>query len=239
GVSAGEETADLNRLQFFNLPSQYNVSVINPVLGLLPPLDSFPLVNPTTPANLNDRYSTDTAYGVFASDLLTFTDQWKLMLGIRYAKDDLSIFDKKIASVPHQSASNDDWLPMAGLIFEPSSQWSFYVSYSTSFVPVPANTIDINGLYSFTPTTADSIEGGVKANLLDHRLTFTLAAFDINKNNVVNTFSCTFGTCSNQVGGEESKGLEFEADVNPLPNWQVSMGYSYDDARVTKTNKIG
>jgi iron complex outermembrane receptor protein len=236
GVSLGQETADLNRLQFFNLPSQFNVAVINPVLGLLPPLDSFPLVNPTTPANLNDRYSTDQAYGAYVSDLLTFTEQWKLMVGLRYARDDLSILDKKIASVPHQTASNDDWLPMVGLIFQPTSQWSFYVSYSTSFVPVPANTIDINGLYSFTPTTADSVEGGIKAYLLDHRLSFTLAVFDINKSNVVNTFACSFGTCSNQVGGEESKGIEVETDVSPLPNWQISAGYSYDDARVVKSN---
>jgi iron complex outermembrane receptor protein len=233
GVSLGRETADLNRLQFFNLPAQYNVSVINPALGLLPPLDSFPLVNPTTPANLNDRYSVDKAYGAYFSDLLTFTPQWKLMVGLRYAKDDLTIIDKKIATVPHQAASNDHWLPMTGLIFEPDEHWSFYVSYSTSFVPVPANTQNINGLYSFNPTTASSIEGGVKANLFNHQLTFTLADFDIKKKNVINSFACTLGTCSDQVGSEESKGVEVEVDANPLPNWQISGGYAYTDATVT------
>lgn len=236
GLTTGVETADLNRLQFFNLPKTYNVSVINPNLGLLPALDSFPLVNPKTPANLNDRFSQDKAYGAFFSDLLSFTDQWKLMVGLRYARDDLSVYDKKIASVPHQSVSNDDWLPMAGLIFEPSPQWSFYVSYSTSFVPVPATTFDINGLYTFSPTTANSVEGGVKANLMDHRLAFTAAVFDIKKNNVINTFVCTLGTCSNQVGGEESKGVELEVDANPLPNWQISAGYAYDDAKVVQSN---
>lgn len=236
GLNLGRETADLNRIQFFNLPSQYNRSVYNPVLGNLPALDSFPSVNPNTPANLNDRFSTDKAFGAYFSDLVTFTDQWKLMLGLRYAKDDLTIFDKKIASVPHQSASNDDWLPMAGLLYEPTSNLSFYVSYSTSFVPVPANTIDINGLYSFNPTTAYSLEGGVKGYFFDHRLTLTLADFDIHKKNVVNSFSCTFGTCSDQVGEEESKGVELEVDAQPLPNWQISGGYSYLDARVAKSD---
>lgn len=238
GANLGRETADLNRLQFYNLPSQYNRSIYNPVLGTLPPLDSFPLVNPNTPQNLNDRYSIDDAVGVYFSDLLTFTDQWKLMVGLRYAKDDLSIVDKKILTTPKQTASNDDWLPMAGLIFQPTPGWSFYVSYTTSFVPVSPSTIDVNGLYSFNPTTANSVEGGVKADLFDHRLTFTLADFDIHKKNVVNSFSCSFGTCSDQLGEEESKGFEAEVDASPLPNWQISAGYSYDDAKVVKSDIV-
>lgn len=236
GISLGRETADLNRIQFYNLPSQYNRSIYDPVLGNLPALDTFPLVNPNSPKNLNDRYSVDDSFGAYVSDLLSFTENWKLMLGLRYAKENLSIIDKKILTTPKETASNDDWLPMAGLIYEPTPNWSLYVSYSTSFVPVPANTIDVNGVYSFSPTTAYSIEGGVKATLFDERLTFTLADFDIHKKNVVNTFSCSFGTCSEQLGEEESKGVELEVDANPLPNWQVSAGYSYDDARVAKSN---
>jgi iron complex outermembrane receptor protein len=238
GLNLGEETADLNRIQFFNLPAQFNRAVINPQLGNLPALDTFPAVNPTTPANLNDRYSTDKAFGAYFSDLITFTEQWKAMVGLRYAKDDLTIIDKKIATVPHQSASNDDWLPMAGILFQPTSALTYYLSYSTSFVPVPANTQDINGLYSFKPTTAASIEGGVKGYFFNHRLTLTLAAFDILKKNVVNSFSCTLGTCSDQVGEEESKGVELEFDAQPLENWQISGGYSYLDATVKKSDIV-
>jgi iron complex outermembrane receptor protein len=238
GLDLGEETADLDRLQFFNLPAQYNRSIYNPVLGTLPALTSFPLVNPATPQNLNDRYSIDDAVGAYASDLISFTSQLKLLLGIRYAKDSLSIIDKKILTVPHQRASNSDWLPMAGLIYEPVPDLSIYTSYSTSFVPTPASNIDINGLYTFKPTTAWSVEGGAKANLFDHRLSFTLAVFDIHKQNVVNSFTCTLGTCSDQIGGEESRGVEVEADANPLPNWQISLGYSYDAAKVVKSDVV-
>ena len=240
GVSFGRETADLNRLQFFNAPStgplSLNLNVIDPLRGVAPPLSFFPLVNPTTPANLNDRYSVNDASGAYISDLITFTPQIKALVGLRYAKEDLSIIDKKIAGVPEQNGSNHDTLPIVGVLYEPSDQWTFYVTYSTSFVPVPASTQDINGRYSFSPTTADSVEEGVKANLLDHRLTFTAANFDIKKKNVVNTFACSIGTCANQVGGEESKGQEFEVNAQPLPNWQIAAGYSHLDATVTATN---
>ena len=236
GVNAGRETADLDRTQFYNLPAQYNVSVIDPQLGLLPALDTFPLVNPKTPQNLTDRYSAENAYGWYLSDLLTFTPQWKLMVGVRYSKEDMSIHEKRLKNVPNEYGSNDDWLPMTGLIYEPSSHLSFYTSYSTSFVPVAASNQDINGKYSFVPTTAHSIEGGVKANLFDHRLTFTLADFDIIEQNVINSFACPLGTCAQQVGQEESKGDEVEFDARPLRNLQISGGYSYLDATVTKSD---
>ncbi|MDB5451289.1 MAG: ferrichrome-iron receptor [Phenylobacterium sp.] len=240
GVNFGRETADLNRIQFYNAPLtgplSATVNVINPAHGLVLPLSAYPLVNPTTPANLNDRYSVNDASGAYVSDLITFTPQIKAMVGLRYSQEDLSIIDKKLANVAPQSGSNHDTLPIAGLLYEPNEHWSFYVTYSTSFVPVPASTQDVNGLYSFSPTTADSLEEGVKADLMDHRLTFTAANFDIKKKNVVNTFACPIGTCSEQLGAEESKGQEFEVNAQPLPNWQIAAGYSHLDATVTSTN---
>lgn len=47
------------------------------------------------------------------------------------------------------------------------------------------------------------------------------------------------GTCSNQLGGERSKGFEIEFNVSPLPNWQISGGYSHVNARVTSSNVPG
>lgn len=240
GLSDGRETANLNRLQFYNLAtsgaSSGNANVINPVYGAVLPLDAYPLVNPTTPTNLNDRYSISKAYGAYVSDLVTIVPQLKAQVGLRYSKEDLSIVERKLANVAPQYAKNHDTLPTIGLLYEPTTDLTFYVDYSRSFVPVAPSNIDINGKYSFTPTTAESIEGGVKGAYFRRRLTFTLAAFDITRQNVIDTFSCTLGTCSEQVGEEESKGLEFEFDVSPIRNWQISGGYSYLDAKVTKSD---
>ncbi len=236
GLSTGRETADLNRLQFYNLPASGNVNVINPTYGLVGQLGGYPLVNPTTPANLNDRFSVSDAFGAYASDLITLLPQLKAQIGVRYSKEDLSITERKLVGVPEQFANNADTLPSFALLYEPSTHLSFYTSYSTSFVPVAPSNIDINGKYTFVPTTANSIEGGVKASFFNRRLTFTLADFDIHRKNVVNTFACTLGTCSDQIGGAESKGVELEFDVTPIRNWQISGGYSYVDARVIKSD---
>lgn len=240
GLSEGRETANLNRLQFYNLATtgaaSGNANVINPVYGALLTLDAYPLVNPTTPTNLNDRFSVSNAYGAYASDLITLLPQVKAMLGVRYSKEDLSITERKLPSVAPQYAHNDDTLPTFGLLYEPSTHLSFYTSYSTSFVPVAPSNIDINGKYSFSPTTSNSIEVGVKGSFLNRRLTFTLADFDIHRKNVIDTFTCPLGTCSEQVGEEESKGVELEFDFTPIHNWQISGGYSYLDATVVKSD---
>lgn len=239
GVNFGRETSDFNRTQFYNAPStgplSANVSVIDPVHGVIAPLSAFPAVNPNTPSNLNDRFTTSTASGVYVSDFITFSDHLKALAGLRYAKEDQDIVEKKLAGVPEQSGSSDKWLPMIGVVYEPVQHLSFYTTYSTSYVPVPASTQDVNGRYSFGPTTAQSIEGGAKADLMDHRLTITAAIFDIKKQNVINSFSCPLGTCAQQVGSEESKGGELEVNAQPLRNWQIAAGLSDVDAKVTKS----
>ncbi|HET6972160.1 MAG TPA: TonB-dependent receptor, partial [Phenylobacterium sp.] len=162
GLDLGRETSDFNRTQFFNAPAtgaqSATISILNPVHGVVAPLSAFPAVNPNTPTNLNDRYSVSKSTGVYVSDFITFTPHIKAMVGLRYAKEELSIHEKKLANVPDQSGANHKWLPMAGVVYEPTDQVSFYVSYSTSFVPVAPSNQDVNGKYSFSPTTAKSIE---------------------------------------------------------------------------------
>jgi iron complex outermembrane receptor protein len=240
GVNVGRETSDFNRTQFFNAPrtgaQSATISILNPVHGLVGPLSSYPAVNPNTPSNLNDRFTTSDASGAYISDFITFSEKLKALVGLRYAKETQDIVEKKLSGVPEQKASSDDWLPMVGVTFEPTEHLSLYATYSTSYVPVAASAQDVNGRYSFSPTTAKSVEGGVKANLMDHRLSITAAIFDIKKENVINTFSCPLGTCSQQLGAEESKGAELEVNFQPLPNWQFAGGLSDVDAKVTKSN---
>jgi iron complex outermembrane recepter protein len=124
-------------------------------------------------------------------------------------------------------------------------------------VPVAANAQDNFGRNPFTPTVATSYEGGVKAELFDKRLTATFAYFDIRKKDTINTFTCltaaqltangitipagatvATGSCSAPIGGERSKGIEFEISANPVDGWTLSAGYSHINARVTASNVV-
>jgi len=243
GFQGGRETANLDRTQFFNgattgTTNNMNVSVLNPIHGLVGPLSSYPAVNPATPANLNDRYTIDDSTGVYASDLITLLPQLKAMVGFRSASEKVSIAELHLPNVASQFASSKSTLPQGGIIFEPTKQWSFYTSYSTSFVPVAPSNQDINGKYTFSPTTANSLEFGIKADLFEHRLTASLSDFDIKMRNALNTFACPLGTCASQIGAQESKGIEADLNARPLPGWQIIAGYAHTDAKVTASNIV-
>jgi len=100
-------------------------------------------------------------------------------------------------------------------------------------VPVPANSLDVNGVNSFKPIEGKQVEVGAKVEkLFGGRVNGGLSIFDIKRNNTLNTFSCAIGTCAEQLGAERSKGLELEMNVRPVKNWQIAFGYAYVDAKV-------
>ena len=58
-------------------------------------------------------------------------------------REEQSFEELRAPNVPSRSSDVSDVLPTVGLIYEPSHVLSFYTSYSTSFVPVNANAVDL------------------------------------------------------------------------------------------------
>jgi len=243
GVNGGQEMQDFNRLQFYLVPTtgpgSFLIDVYNPSYAGVPLQSSLPATNAGAAGlkALNDPRTISKTVGAYASDLLTFGDHWKAMVGVRYSRDEQTFHEQKAPGVPDRSSDVHDVLPLAGLIYQPNENLSFYTSYTTSFVPVLASAVDVNNENHFPATKAKSIEGGVKANLFDNRVNLTAAIFDIKKTGVTSTFTVgcpTFiGTCTQQVGSEEAKGLELEATAKPVEGWTLIAGYAYTDSKVT------
>lgn len=237
GLTAGRDTSDTNRLQFFNAPAtgpdSLDINIYNPVYTGVPPLSSLPLVAGGNTSILNDRYTILKSYGAYFADMMTLSPRWKATIGLRYARNNQSIAELKIPNVPTSNKTNSKVLPMLGLVYEPDKHWSYYVSYSTSYVPPAANAIDINDVNSFAPTSANQIEIGSKANFLDDHVSATLAVYRIDEKNTFSHFKCIYGTCYQQVGKARSQGAELEVNARPLPNWQLTAGYGYTDAKIT------
>ncbi len=193
GVGGGTETASLNRTQFYNCIAptctSLDVKIYNPVLGVAPAQSTFPLDTSATLANLTWRYTTQDSLGIYASDLVEFGDIFKVMVGGRYADEKQTIQDLR-KPVGVQNKHDTKFLPLAGLILEPTRRISLYASYATSFVPTAAASQDVFGLNPFVPTSAKSYEGGIKTELFNHRLNLTAAYFDIEKQGTLNTTTC-------------------------------------------------
>ena len=242
GVSAGVDSTDFERIQFFNGPTtgplsipgpgSMNVSVYNPVLGIGPPLSSFG----TGP--VNRRYTKSTSQGVYVSDLMTFSEHWKASFGLRYTREKQITEELKTPPLTRNSKTMSDVLPTLGLMYQPSENWTWYASYATSFVPQGASAQNAAGINDFDPQSADQIELGTKIKMLDGRLSASFAVFEITKENTLAPIACNTGvggTCSQQVGGEKSTGAEIEIDYSITDNWQLLFGYARTDAVIDKT----
>lgn len=190
GGGGGQETASLNRTQFYNCTApctSLDVAIYNPVIGAAPALNTFPAF--AKPTDLTWRFTTQNSIGLYASDLVEFGDKFKAMVGVRYADEHQTIEDLRTPAGVTRKYDHKT-LPLAGLMFEPTHEVSFYASYATSFVPTAAASQDVFGLNPFVPTYAASYEGGVKVDLFGHHLNVTAAYFDIEKKNTLNTTTC-------------------------------------------------
>ena len=240
GLTAGRDASTADRLQFYNAPAtgpnSLDINIYNPIYGVAPPLTALPLVAPGAGKLLNDRFTVLDSYGAYFADMMSLSEHWKATVGLRYARNQQSISELKIPNVPKTSKTNSKVLPMLGLVYQPNNQWSYYASYSTSYVPPAANAIDIHGVNSFVPTSAKQVEVGSKANFLDNHVSATFALYRIDEQNTFSHFPCAYGTCYAQLGKARSQGAELEVNARPLPNWQLTAGYAYTDARITASD---
>ena len=245
GVSAGSDELDANRVQFVNGattgtlsrpgPGSLNINIYNPVYGLSPLHESL------AAGTFQRRVTASKPVGAFVTDFLTLSEQFKATLGLRYAKEKQTFNEltSSAALLPSRSQAPSDVYPMAGILFQPNKEWTFYGSYATSFVPIAPNMQDATGQFSFSPEKGKQFEIGSKAELLNGRLYATLAIFDIKKVNTLALVTCNAGiagTCMQPVGAESSRGAEVEMNYRPMRNWQTTVGYAYVDAKVDKSN---
>src|SRR5690348_1015549 len=240
GLADSRTTADLDRLQFFNAPStgpqSLDISIYDPDYNGVPALSTLPLYAKGQGSNLNDRYSVTDEFGAYMADMITFSQHWKASLGVRYSTDKQRTQGEATVSTlasPEVEKTNHKVLPMGGIVYQPNGNWSLYASYATSFVPPSPTALDVDGVNSFVPTFATQYEIGEKDDFLHGRVSSTLALYRIEETDTLNAVTSPAGTYYVQVGKALSKGAEFEVNARPLPNWQLTAGAAYTNARVT------
>ncbi len=198
---------------------------------------------------LNRRYTVNNSFGAYVTDLVKLSDNWKGMIGLRYSKErqsqeELKQRDAAGNLLPRTDSSASDVFPAAGILFQPNESWSYYLSYSTSFVAPASTALPLPGA-SLVPEEGKQVELGFKSETFDKRLSTTLALYRINKENAfgtvatgvsVNGIVCNQPACTTQNGEEQAQGLELEMNASVTDDWQVTFGYTYTDTEIKKTN---
>lgn len=116
----------------------------------------------------------------------------------------------------------------AGVIYNFENGVAPYFSYSESFLPV----LDANAGGLLEPETAHQYEVGVKYQPVGINALFTVAAFDLTRQNVVRYPPPSFAPQT--IGEANSKGIEVEGTATLAAGFNVRAAYSYIDTEVTK-----
>ncbi|MCG6134597.1 MAG: TonB-dependent siderophore receptor [Nostoc sp. LLA-1] len=200
-----------------------SIDLFNPVYGQ-------PIGNETF--RVGNDSSTDTL-GIYVQDQITFMDNLKLLLGVRF--DTFTGTTKNRITNAEQNLSGNAFSPRVGIVYQPIVPISLYASYSQSFNPVTGVTFEGS---AFQPERGTQYEIGVKADLTD-RLSATLAFYDLTRSNI-STADPTPGRVgfSIQTGEQRSRGIEFNIGGEILPGWNIIAGYAYNDAQITQDNRL-
>jgi iron complex outermembrane receptor protein len=220
GLNGGYEMTDFDRVQFAT-GAALNVNILDPVYGA-----------PGLPARPDThRYTPSWAYAAYVSDQIEISPRWKALAGLRY--DRKTSEERELRINPRtRDKESDAVLPLAGLVFQPNRVWSLYGSYATSFTPPPPGATDAQGNNPFGPERARQLEAGVKADLGSGRGEATLSVFRITKDDLLITLVAQ--AVNDQIGQEQSTGLEATVSHRILENWQAIAGYAYADSKVTE-----
>lgn len=236
---------DLQR-QKTELPLQYGVdsdSAGNPL-----PYDIFTggsrTVDPTASFNLGAVSGVENPkqslrqFGTYIQDQIKIKDRWVVTLGGREDWAHSGYADPASAT-PNITTSDKAFSGRAGVVYLADNGLAPYISYSESFQPVTGINGANNGV-GFKPTTGQQVETGIKYQPKGSRNSVTVAAFNINQQNVVT--SVPGSMLSRQVGEVRSRGGEFEAVAEPILDWRLTAAYTYNDIKTTRSldpNEIG
>jgi len=207
----------------------------NPVLGFTVPVS----VNSAIPP----RRTRIQSLSAYVLDTIKLTPQLVATLGARYDSYDLAFSNPSATNpVDRNLASTSDFMNwQASLLYKPVEPVSLYVSWATSSNPsgeqVDGNSATYNGIASSTqnlkPERNKSWEAGAKYEAFNGELLLTAAAFQITKDNARENLG---NNVYSLVGRLRSRGMEFGASGNIGPRVQVFAGYTYTDAKITKTS---
>ena len=202
--------------------SPYAIDVFHPVYGQ-------PKPNGTRSGT--DVYEQVKSQALNLQDQIVFTDRLRGMLGARleHVEQSTEDFTRNHAK---SRQTHDALTQRAGLLYQLTPQVGLFANASTSFKP--NNGLDAGGK-SFKPEEGVGYEVGIKSELFDDRLSTTLAAFHIDKENVLALDPAT--DTQRAMGKARSRGFDLQASGQVSDAVRVIGAFAYIDAEVTQGDK--
>jgi iron complex outermembrane receptor protein len=180
-------------------------------------------------------------YSAYASDLFNITDNLMVLAALRLdhfnnrgPADDIT--GTYVNAVPY----NQTFLsPKFGIVFQPvKDQVSLFANYQNSFTNKYGTNGDPTGNSNdkhndFKPEQANQLEGGVKLDVFNGKLTTSLSVYQIKVKDVIRPMPGN-SLFSIQDGTQISKGVDAEIVASPIEGLSLIAGVSYNDSKYEK-----
>jgi len=167
-------------------------------------------------------------YGLYVQDLVTLNDQWQLLAGVRYDRQDKT------------DANNNAVLPKFGIIYHPQDNASIYANYSESFEPQGRvlDDDDANNNMELDPIKGEMYEVGTKWEILDNRLGINAAIFDITRRNILLNEGSKDNPITTQGGEQHHQGAELSAIGKINSDLSLITSVMYLNAKYAEHNEF-
>lgn len=224
--------------------NSYNNAYYNPVPGSLPPTigdfaqSGFDYPQPEwLPDSFTALRGKRTQHAFSGITELTITDQISLTAGLRWTH--LRTNDDSYGPYfkPYDNSFNE-LSKYFGLNYKITEQYSVYASYTDIFQP--QSVMDASGQY-LDPIIGKNYEAGFKAAFNDGALNFSLAAFEIRRDNVAEATGERLPSGDGiyrAVNGAKTRGFDIELAGAITDNWNIQVGYTSFRAKNAKKQRI-
>ena len=189
-------------------------------------LAAFYAANPYSKYPVNYKSNT---YSAYASDVINLTDRLIALAALRVDRFDNKGNSDRAGSAPKGAYKQTVFSPKFGLVFQPfKDQLSLFANYQNGFNNI--NGIDYKG-DAFKAEQANQIEGGVKANAFNGKITGSVSYYYIKVKDIVRGYNLdpTNPNAQIQDGNKISKGIEAEVIANPVNGLNIIAGFAYND----------
>lgn len=169
-------------------------------------------------------------WALYAQARIDLTDRLRLTAGGRYDRQDRTLEDP-LRSTPRLEGEYDRFTPRVALDYAFTEGLHGYVSYSQGFNPPfgGAFAFERAGAEALEPEVATNYEVGLKTSFPNGRGFANVAAFFLEREDLVQTLLIDNVNTQVNAGGLDVWGVEFDAGYNLGAGFSVSGNYSYTD----------
>ncbi|KAF0116391.1 MAG: iron complex outermembrane recepter protein [Hyphomonadaceae bacterium] len=225
GVEYGEQATNNQRKNGVLSSSLFNLA--SPTY----PTVTFPAINRST-------HSDVTFASVYAQNQISLNQYFDLVLGLRFDRFEINGSDFAATPVRAFARKDQETSPRIGLIFKPNEEMRIYASYSKSFLPRSGDQFTTLSpvTENLAPEEFTNFEVGAKWDIRPN-LSLTAAIFALSKTNATtpNPFN---PTQTINIGETNTNGFEIAIAGQISEAWQISGGYSYQDASLHGNSSV-